>query len=594
MRTNNVELKAIDELLKSEYQFYIPSYQRGYRWNKQQVTDLLEDIWDFSNKKKQDEFYCLQPIVVKQKELDSGDVKWEVIDGQQRLTTIYIILYYINNRIFQESDAVYSLEYETRAESEDFLKSMDEGKKDDNIDFFHIYKAFEYVVEWFKSKGNVAKIATKIYPILLDSTQVIWYQINDNTDAIDIFTRINLGKIPLTNAELIKALFLKKDNFIDSGDSDKIRLKQLEIASEWDRIEYALQNDEFWYFLNNGEKEYETRIEFIFDMMSQEINNTWPDEEKIKKENNDYFSFLVFSKMFKEEEKNIKDNNLKVSPIEGLWIKIKRYYMTFEEWFSNRELYHMIGYLVSTDVPIEVIKDETHKMTKTQLGKYLNERIKKSLNLHGNIDEIYYDSNKDKKKIKNILLLFNIISLRANKKSNIRFPFDRYKLEEWDIEHIHAVHSEMPNDRKHRTDWLNAVKDEIDNPQIINLVQDFLQKEDIAETTSFEQVYSKILEQYGEKEDINDISNLTLLDAATNRSYKNAVFPIKRKKILTNDKEGTFIPLCTKNVFLKYYSDDIKQMTFWGNDDRQKYLEAIIETLKEYLPSQKRGISNGD
>lgn len=85
---NEIKLLSINEIIKEK--FLIPSYQRGYRWEKRQVTELLDDIWEFSQQeRKKDEFYCLQPIVVKK----NGD-KWEVIDGQQRLTTIYIILYF--------------------------------------------------------------------------------------------------------------------------------------------------------------------------------------------------------------------------------------------------------------------------------------------------------------------------------------------------------------------------------------------------------------------------------------------------------------------------------------------------------------------
>src|SRR5690606_41975657 len=80
----------------------------------------------------------------------------------------------------------------------------------------------------------------------------------------------------------------------------------------------------------------------------------------------------------------------------------------------------------------------------------------------------------------------------------------------------------------------------------------------------------------------NDISNLVLLDARTNRSYKNAVFPVKRNTIIEREKEGTFIPICTKNVFMKFYSNSVNQMTFWGDTDREKYLSDIINTINTY------------
>ena len=48
MAENNVSLKTINDLL--EYNFFIPSYQRGYRWTERQVKDLLDDIWEFIDK----------------------------------------------------------------------------------------------------------------------------------------------------------------------------------------------------------------------------------------------------------------------------------------------------------------------------------------------------------------------------------------------------------------------------------------------------------------------------------------------------------------------------------------------------------------
>lgn len=579
---NEIELKNIKDIL--EFKFYVPSYQRGYRWNKQQVIDLLEDIWEFSQKNelKKDEFYCLQPIVVKK--MDGLEEKWEVIDGQQRLTTIYIILTYIKQNILPKAATTFSLEFETRKGSELFLKNIDAERKDENIDYYHIFSALQNATEWFESKGDETSVAIEVYNKLLNQTKFIWYQINDDVDPIDIFTRINLGKIPLTNSELIKALFLKKDNFGSEAEREKVHLKQLEIANEWDQIEYSLQNDEFWYFICNGLEEYETRIEFIFNMMSREINKMF--EAPISEKHNEFFSFLVFSKLFKEEEQRIKEENLPYhkSPIDNLWLRIKKYFMTFEEWFNNRELYHLAGYLVTVDVKIDEIKKETETMTKSELIEYLNSRIRNSILAKEDIEE--WDYNKDGKKIKNVLLLFNVISLVANEKSNLRFPFDRFKIEKWDIEHIHAVNSEMPNDTKHRFDWLKAAQDEIDDVTISDKIKELIKNDLISDDNAFATLYDEILTTYGDNEDINDISNLTLLDAATNRSYKNAIFPIKRKIILKNDREGTFIPICTKNVFLKYYSEDIKQMTFWGNDDRERYLTVIKETLKKYLPDR--------
>ena len=83
-----IKLVPIKEILNEK--FYIPEYQRGYRWTSREVTDLLNDIAEFINNGRPGQTYCLQPLVVKRL-----DASWEVIDGQQRLTTLWLFHWYI-------------------------------------------------------------------------------------------------------------------------------------------------------------------------------------------------------------------------------------------------------------------------------------------------------------------------------------------------------------------------------------------------------------------------------------------------------------------------------------------------------------------
>lgn len=170
---------------------------------------------------------------------NSATSAWELIDGQQRLTTIYIILSFFNKRFSEEfRNPVFSLEYQTRTDSKKYLANINDAEKNDNIDYYFIHEAYTAIREWFKGKQN---LINDFESILLNNTKVIWYEVNDDsTDSIDIFTRINIGKIPLTNAELVKALFLQKDNF-----EDKATLKQLQIASEWDAMEKSRKTIHF-------------------------------------------------------------------------------------------------------------------------------------------------------------------------------------------------------------------------------------------------------------------------------------------------------------------------------------------------------------
>ena len=150
MSENKIELKSIPQLLNLN--FFIPSYQRGYRWTTQQVKDLLEDIRDFSQQKHQEgEFYCVQPLVVREmneqeKKQNSLEGKWyEVIDGQQRLTTIYLILLCLEKDIKEkETTKSYQLKYQRelgRDRSLDLLLHIKEVNLN-HIDAYHLTKAY--------------------------------------------------------------------------------------------------------------------------------------------------------------------------------------------------------------------------------------------------------------------------------------------------------------------------------------------------------------------------------------------------------------------------------------------------------------------
>ena len=106
-------------------------------------------------------------------------------------------------------------------------------------------------------------------------------------------------------------------------------------------------------------------------------------------------------------------------------------------------------------------------------------------------------------------------------------------------------------------------------------------------TTLFDAVTVHFNKYMSETEDVDGISNLALLDEKTNKGYKNAVFPLKRKCIIELDKTGGFVPICTKNVFLKYFSDYPPKISFWTQDDREKYEQDLMRVLTNYLEVTK-------
>ncbi len=558
MENYNISLKTIYDLLKNN--FFIPSYQRGYRWTEQQVTELLNDINEFEPKEipntNEKTWYCLQPIVVKQKDNN----EWEVIDGQQRLTTIFLVIHYINEMSKEkQKNNEFNLRFETRDKSQEFLKNILVDKNsnevvvnDENIDFYFISKAYSTIHNCVKSNNllDTGNFESKF----INSSKIIWYETSTNDDSIDIFTRINSGKIPLTNAELIKALFLNSSNFA-KADSEKLRLKQLEIASEWDRIEYALQDDSFWYFINKNENTLATRIEFIFNLMSDK-----PRDDK-------YSTFHFFNEKFKtKSEKEINDN----------WQEIKKHFQTLEEWYNDRELYHKIGYLITIGTNIKNILKEKKEKSKTEFSYWIDQEIESKFK-NVNLEEVEYNG----KYVREILLLHNIQTMLKNKNETNRFPFDRYKKESWDVEHIHAIATEVNVKIENQIEWLknNFIKtDNHFNEELNNRIE-FIKSGNTIDENEYKDIVDYVL---GEED--NSLRNLCLLDSGTNRSYKNDSFKEKRKKIIEREIEGTFIPICTKNVFMKYYSANVKDIEVWNENDRTSYFEKIPKVINQYLP----------
>ena len=691
--SSNIDLKSISDLLGMD--FFIPGYQRGYRWTERQVEDLLEDIWEFMGgpreqekshwltwwKKDSSEFYCLQPLVVKKMKQNDERLKgvagtdqeeWdEVVDGQQRLTTIKIIL-----SCFEAQS--YPIKYETRTAdpatkkigSELFLDKINEPYVDNrhikdvaesNIDFWHMYQAWKTISTWLDplSKEDKEKFKTT----LLHQVKFIWYEIPESEDPIEVFTRLNIGKISLTNAELIKALFLNRSNW-GRQTNDVLALSQLEIASQWDNIEYTLQNDEFWMFFHD-ESAPATRIDYIFDYIcDQDLLKAGNDQKNIG--NDRYRTFRYFYNFFKAPGSNGCDK------IKECWCKVKEIFGTLQEWYNDCELYHYAGFLVAEGNHGEMDallsawidkeeKDKNDQYKRGTFGRFLEDqsspkardkksfcdwlkvKIKEKISGYLNLRMQYEVNGGDEKtKCRPLLLFFNVQTVIDQNKAYTgnqqyklgvfyKFPFHLYKREKWDIEHIDSNTGNDLDHRKDQEEWiLNSlyelynrkvdgkrenkpirISDIIKSEETRGAICSFLNARDAK--SDFEKIHEAIMELLrgtssckwnSEDAEKNQIWNFALLDRGTNRSYHNDLFPTKRRKLIAKDQgkyisldwdpsesaivikkqqaEIAFVPPCTKNVFLKYYTPGNNDIWSWNVFDAVNYRQAIYETLKQF------------
>lgn len=557
--------------------FYIPAYQRGYRWERTQVKTLLNDLYQCMEANGQEKDYCLQPVVVQKKGVQKkGELKYDLIDGQQRLTTIYILLRYAEQNFEtdyaeQNFEHEFSFKYETREKTQAFLENMDPQLAQTNIDFFHIYQAYTTIKDWLEETfpADTDSHLYKLCNYVKEKVKVIWYEVGAEADPIVLFTRLNVGKIQLTNAELIRALFLS-----DTPNGMENRRKY-EMAIQWDDIEKQLRDDDnaFWAFITRKRAEdYPTRIDILFDLMCHK-----QDAEK-----DPLFTF------FKMEER------LKHADRDSVWQEVINGFLQLKEWYKDNVYYHKIGYLIASGSnTMADLFDEARGKRKSEFKDRLDELIAESITWRTNDKDSYWDLDyhKDYNRICRILLLFNVQSIISYCVRQ-RFPFNEYNNEKWSIEHIHAQNSEGLKTVELQLEWLQkhlpslkAIhRDEPDN-ELVRAVEKAIDDGRFIRS-DFEDFFRRVVNDLSDTTDtdyINTLPNLALLSCDHNTCLSNSTFDVKRNLIIKMDKSGEFIPYCTKMTFLKYYenSSDVK-VHFWGQKDREAYLQAIQHVIAPY------------
>ena len=566
-------------------EFIIPDYQRAFRWQKDEIFLFLNDIYEA---KKQENIICLQPLVVKTKGKRGNNC--ELIDGQQRLTTIFLIISYLNNTIYKKPKDLFTIDYDSRNICLEAVISDPFNRN--SIDSELIKNGYGYISDWFDEiRKEDSSIEENMYAALAGNVFFIWYEVfeqstinllsnaNEN-DSIEMFLRLNIGKIKLSDSELIKAWLLNQINLYENN-IDKQNNIKITTMKEWDDIEQKLMNDDFWFFLNTSYNNHQNsnRITFIFEKLIG-----------IEEEQGRYILFYKFIDKFEKETAM------------DVWLQVKSLMLTFMDWYENRLIYHYVGLLTCMGEKIStIIKFYDKSKNQKQFKKELVILIKKNLGIDSvdfditqYLQNIDYEDSK-KQNIKNILLSFNIFSIIQMKHSYNRFPFHNFHMLEWDIEHIKPQTEKELQKRDDLIDWINLNKSIL---KVSKEDESFIKSFNNIETYDDETLKEKYKKLIAIVEDNlytnqtvsfskfskHSISNLALLDKSTNCSYKNSVFYTKRQIILEKETSGTFIMPCTRNIFLKVYSTKNYDPFRWNDEDMIDYFEALkncLETIGE-------------
>ena len=498
-----MERRAIPDLLDKKY--FIPPYQRGYRWEQKQVLDLLNDLYAYFCGETKGQFYCLQPIVVKEIDLD-GEKWYEVIDGQQRLTTLRLLMQ-VFDRLNSPSFGPfqphkYTIRYATKPEMQSIFDTIDVTVDDQNnviidekkntwkdfIDSVYVYNAAEIILKWFLEDRKRINVYGQYFYNLIDSdtksVQVVWYETLENKEPNDIFNRINSLKVGLSCSELIRSLFLSSCTVFNLGDlsalseslkmevsKERLGQKRASINEKWDELEQQMRDKSFQSFLTRRKDTGRNAIGLLFDLISGKYaaNKVVPCPYNNLNKEDELYTYLYFKEMIEADKDAWKT-----------WEKVLNSFEKIQSWYHDRDLYHRIGFLNAIaedghedDAVCQLLSEKNGK--KAIHSKSID-FVKKAMVLPktkdtkipiDSLEKLSYDNPTHYSYIKQLLLLYNVETNRTQTTSDF-FSFNRYRYKEesedgkieekvWTLEHIHAQNSDcLPENSKDSWyEWIN-------------------------------------------------------------------------------------------------------------------------------------------
>lgn len=655
-----LKIKHVFEL--SKLSFSIPGYQRGYRWERKQIEQLLGDLNEFAvlkanavllEKIKRDTsalenlgFYCLQPLAVLRKTGEGGKDVYELIDGQQRLTTLYLIMsWLVTNGNFSE-DKIYSIAYDVR--DSDFFKNKEfkQGVSSGaaclkNIDFYFMTKAYEVIDEWFRNnKNSIPAIVDILFPqdiqyfdttddkelvgeamSKLNDVRFVWYEVQNQESSIPTFNDLNYGKISLTAAELIKALL-----FQENAQVSNFKTSNIQRSLEWSLMEQNLQEEYFWGMLNPYGDNMDLHMEYILNFVAEDLyerEKQYFDEKKWQRSDKDW-NYLIVNDFLNRGAESKADR------VEEVWGMVRMMYDVFNEWRNNRVYYHQIGLLTLyikrknkknpalgaqevVNLLRELCKAYRDKLT-SDFDAILMKKIgdMSAISSGKKLSEIAY--GEDDNDIRKVLLLYCTEISMQQVQDAPNFPFhlmDKYQV--YSLEHIHPQNlKDAEIDFETLKSWYEKKKsivlarEEYSSDQelqtsIANL--DTLFSNEDAEKTYNETkdqylksfaVIDKLFDEMSgmDESQMHTLYNMALVEQPLNSALSNNLLDEKRRILKQystemmisdgKDKRTSYVPLGTWNAFNKYYSDDVSDLKFWAKADRVAYYTEIEKVYNKY------------
>lgn len=569
--------------------YHIPAYQRGYKWGSgegEAVTLLLEDLLSAFRQKKEE--YYLQYITVKPIKIEEKRLCLEVIDGQQRITTLSIILsvlaylsdepslnyaneklhYAIRENFFD--DYVYDTKNLKKIKDTIWKDFIEGGEELNKQDVYYLHAAVRKCFSFIEDNKNKDFSRSGFYAFVLNSTKVIVNSIEQHVASETVFKNLNSNQVPLSETELIKALLITNAGRKQVNQSEahfrEVMEVRLGLGRMWDDIQNwsSIPSIKTFYFNSRDDAMHEFLKLVALVMGIKSLS----DKQKSKTENKRQL-FNFFSK----------------ADVKEVIAQMVELHKRLADWYSQDNLYHLIGFCRfaknSGHNDLKFIEDCYKASTKPELNEFLKSKKNKLIKgEEGNaLNPSALSYGEDTDQIHAILLSLSVFSQSADsEKQNIsrRFDFNSFVKEQWSLEHIFP---QTPEGKK------NVLTDD-DKENIRKMLKD--EEIDISEELEKalnadkrdENQKNLISKAISECKSVHGIGNLCLLTVQNNSELSCGFFNDKRKKILSMLQEGSFVPRHTFDVFSKMFEGSNDDLSRWSLDDIKAHMKHIAKHME--------------
>lgn len=574
--------------------YYIGPYQRSYKWSSLtrygQVPQMLYDIYSAMCQDPGKEYY-LQYITIK---WDSMKEWYEVIDGQQRLTTLSLIIYllYAEDHNF-ENIAKDKVEYSRHDNSNLFdrvveLANNESTEESDNAipnqDTYYLVKAARCIKRFLTLCKNDNKLEA-FEKYLKEKVMLITNEESSFVSAEEVFMNLNDNRVPLTSSYLIKGLLLtlaarhddkREYNYKEIIDQRVIMGRQWDEISSWiskkEVAHYFFKQDDGGLdnFLNLVLKGIESKNEAGEKASVDEVLKKFLDTlEKVPKQNDvgELELFNKFNDVVKTPADAIKTLKL-----------IKHYYRRLRGIYENNKLYNLMGYALfceSVDGYKRFDLSNVFNVSDVQLEQNLKHIILTAIPDLSNDDirELcnYSSSNY---RLQNLLLSFCVFPDGEDDK--YRFDFVAYNREHWSFEHISPQNPKntVRIDKVAQSNVIEKIKN--------SSIKENKKKELIEKIRNDESIESESVSLlYDPDIDLDNMGNMALLSGRANSSLKNNPYIAKRSILFDMRNKGQFIPRHTIDIFNKVYHNESDpqfnfDLTKWDQRDVEAHSQWMI------------------